>query len=172
MGGAIVAAIALLAPLPSAGVTVGAENLFFIQRSKNRNEVHYDANIEGCRWSDPPVLSYWRDLEEGPDVLSKIRWWEGPACGFDVERFSDTRIEIRLKALDTRVITAELVPDGQGCRIDVTTTIGSERAHLRYVYVHTTEGVFLLDVTVDAIDLHGYADDGRPVVERRRFSSS
>jgi hypothetical protein len=166
MRGSIVAVVCLVAPVPVAGEPGGDENLFFIQRSKNRNEVHYDANIEDCRFRDTPVEVYWRDLEQGPDVRSGLKFWEGPAYGFDAERVSDTRVEIQLNATPERPITAELTMDGEACELAVEIEVNGQTALFRQVYVHATEGFWIWDVTVDYVDIHGYDGEGRPVVER------
>jgi hypothetical protein len=161
----MVTLILLLLPLPCIAEPEG-HTLFFIQRNKNRNEVHYEANLEGCRWSDPPVLSHWHNLEDGPDARSGMMLWEGPPYGFEAKRVSDNRVELRLNPLAERLITADLNDRNAECEIDVQIEVQGEPARFRHVYVQATEGFFIWSVTVDYVDIHGFAEDGRPVVER------
>src|SRR4029078_2517058 len=45
-------------------------SVFFIQRNKNRNEVHYAISLdENCRpKGDEPMTNYWLRLEDGPNI--------------------------------------------------------------------------------------------------------
>lgn len=143
-----------------------AENLFFIKRSKNANEVHYDARIAGCAWDhESPVDHYWRDLAVGPDVYSPVRFFEGPAYGLKTQRHSDTEVSIRLKALPDRPVEARLERGTDGeCRVIPTTEIDGREATLSSVYVYATEGV--LWPRVHYVDILGYNESGEPVYER------
>lgn len=59
--------IALLAAPATAGNLLPGVNLFFVERSLNANEVHYDAVVdtENCNWQSPYVDYYWRNLANG-----------------------------------------------------------------------------------------------------------
>jgi len=166
MRGPLLALICLATPLPGFAEWTEGETLFFIQRNKNANEVHYEANLEGCRWSDPPVRSHWHDLAEGPDVRSGMMPWEGPPYGFEATRVSDSRAEIRLNPLADRRITADLSERDGACEIDVQIDVNGEPARFRHVTVEATQGWAPWSVTVDYIDIHGRGQDGSPVVER------
>lgn len=179
---ALVAGFVLLA-LVSAAATAAADpgdsrSLFFIKRSKNANEVHYDARVDAaCAWRRPEIDYYWRDLALGPDVVSEIMPWEPPAYGFDVDRAGDAEITIRLNALPDKPITARLAKTATGCRVSSTVEIGGTRAELRSVYVHAEEKKFLgipYGATVHYIYLLGHVDDGRqrrPVYELKDFGT-
>jgi len=163
-GLALVSLLAAVAA-PAADLAT-SENLFFIKRSKNANEVHYDARVQDCKWSRPEVDSYWRDLADDPNDYEEIKWFERRAYGFDVERSSDSTITIRLKALPKQAITARLSPSvGGGCSVSVTTKIGGKDAELRSVYVYTKER-FLGWPTVHYIEILGFSEGGQPVWER------
>jgi hypothetical protein len=148
-----------------------SENLFFIKRSKNTNEVHYDARFENCAWSRPEVDSYWRDLQDGPNAVSEIKWYERPAYGFEISRVSDSEITIRINALPEKKITVRLSPTDDGdCRVSSAIEIDGKTARLRSIYVNAEETKFLglvpTGATVHYIDILGYSEDGRPVFER------
>ena len=151
--------------VPAGNLSV-RENLFFIKRSKNANEVHYDARVKNCHWRHPAVDSYWRDIADGPYDVEEIKWFEDPAYGFRVERASDSEITIRLKALPERAIRARLSPtEGGGCSVAVRTEIGGNEAELRSVYVDATESFFGIP-RVHYIDILGFADDGKRIWQR------
>jgi hypothetical protein len=160
--------------VPAADLT-SSENLFFIKRNKNTNEVHYDARVEDCAWSrsHSAVDSYWRELEDGQDIYEEIKLWEDPAYGFDVEHSSDAEITIRLKALPEKKITARLSQTkGSRCSVSVTIEIDGKPADLRSVYVYAEEtfltsfGLVPTGATVHYIYILGYSKDGQPVFER------
>lgn len=163
---AILGLTCLLAPAAFAGDAVGdGHNIFFIKRSKNANEVHYDARIQDCRWRKPEVDHYWRELKEGPEVFERMQIWEVSAYGFDVDRSSDTEIRLRLKALPDRPIAVTLGRDAaQACTLAATIQIAGQPARLRSVFVHASEN-FLGLPTVHYIDILGEAG-GVSVYER------
>ena len=113
---------------------------------------------------------YWRDLQQGPNVTSKIMPWEPPAYGFDVNRSSDSEITIRLKALPNKQITARLSKTvNGGCTVSTAIEIGGKPAELRSVYVNAEEKTILgipYGATVHYVDILGYAEGGKPVFER------
>lgn len=160
----------LLACVSVAADEAGSQQSFFIKRNKNSNEVHYDAVIDACRWGDPAVDYYWRELEKGPRVIVDIGFRELPACGFSVDRQSDSEIRMTLNALPDRPISARLAPDATGqCRLAVTTRIDGAPQRLAAVHVHAQENWIGLP-TVHSIDILGRAD-GQPVFERVRTAA-
>jgi hypothetical protein len=157
--------LAVLTGAVRAGDLIGGNNLFFIKRNKNANEVHYDARVQDCTWGDPAVDYYWRDLEEGPKVTSEIMPWEPPAYGFKVRRVSDEEITIQLNALPQKKLVARIAKTADGdCGISTTVQIHGEPAEFASVYVHATENLFGWP-KVDYIDVLGYSEEGHPVYE-------
>lgn len=143
-----------------------SKNLFFIKRSKNANEVHYDARVQNCGWRKPEVDYYWRELEDGPQVYKPILFFEKAAYGFDVDRLSNSEITIRLKAFPERAITARLSQrTGGRCRVSTTIEIRGRTTELCAVYVYAEEN-FIGWPTVHYIDILGYSEDRQPVFER------
>lgn len=155
----------LTAAAALAGDLAESENLFFIKRSKNANEVHYDARVENCIWRKPEVDSYWRDLAVGPRAYDEIKFYENDAYGFSVDRLSNTEITIRLRPLPGRAINARLSRTaGGGCRVSTTINIGGETTEFRSVYVYATENAIGFP-TVHYIEILG-TREGQPVFER------
>lgn len=129
------------APMP------GAINLFFVKRSLNANEVHYDAvlDAERCVWVAPYVHYYWRNLEEGPNDFSRILpFLEPRAYGFEVKRLGDRAIEIRLRALESaridRPITARLAPADGGCGVTTSMAIAGSEAVFQAAFIKVADG--------------------------------
>lgn len=142
-----------------------SENLFFIKRSKNANEVHYDARVSDCTWNQPAIDSYWRDLKVGPSVYSEIQIWEHSAYGFDVVRLSDTEIKLVLRAIPSKNVLSRLSrTDGGGCKVATTIEIDDATADFRAVYVFATENLVGWP-TVHYIDILGIRQ-GSQVFER------
>lgn len=155
----VIVATAATAGSPDAGV-----NLFFVKRSKNINEVHYDAVVDRdrCTWKEPYVDFYWRDLKEGDLVYNKIMFWEHRAYGLEVTPMSDTAIEIVLRPFKSakidRPITARLSKTETGCSISTTIAICDTVAEFQSAYIKVAG---LLDLTYAYFDILGYKEGRR-----------
>jgi hypothetical protein len=143
-----VAALALLGATAYAQLT--AEKLFFIQRSKNANEVHYDARVtkDGTLDAKDPVEGYWLNKAEDGSrssitVLQKI------AYGFDVEPNGNGTWKMKLKAFSERPLTLIRV----GGRWRGQTTIAGKPAYMTKLYVKTDESGVMPKVLY--VDLFG-----------------
>jgi hypothetical protein len=137
-----------LSPTLTAFAQVANEKLFFIQRSKNKNEVHYDARVVKADQSlDPkdPIDAYWlRKDEDGRKA--EITLPQRIAYGYDVELGPSGRHTMKLKAFPERPLT--LVRANNKWQAAV--TIAGRRAYLRKLYVATDEsGVFPKVLYVD-----------------------
>lgn len=123
-----------------------SEKLFFIQRSKNANEVHYDARVtaNGTLAKDP-VDAYWlRKAQDGSrasiGLLQKI------AYGFDVTPADGGTYTMKLTALKERPLTLTRVNGHWRAQ----TAIGGKQAYLKRLYIATDEsGVFPKVLYVD-----------------------
>ena len=150
-------------------------NLFFVKRSMNINEVHYDAVVDHglCTWKDPYVDYYWRDLAEGDLVYNEILPWEYFAYGFDATPMSDTEIEIRLVPFESadieRPITARLSKTETGCSISTTISICDTatgvqtEAEFQSAYI---EVAGFLDWSYAYFDILGYQTGSKSKAER------
>jgi hypothetical protein len=151
-GGGAVARTAL------AGLT--AEKLFFIQRSKNANEVHYDARVQPDGTLDPknPVEGYWLNKAEGGgrDSISLL---QRIAYGWDVDAAAGGAWTMKLKAFPDRPLTIERV----GGRWRARTIIAGKAAYLTRLYVATDESGVIPKVLF--VDLFGDDVDGKPAQE-------
>ena len=129
----VVVALALLTAFAASAQSV--DKLFFIQRSKNANEVHYDARVTKEGTLDPknPVDGYWLNKAEDGS-RSPITVLQRIAYGFDVDANGDGTWKLKLKAFSERPIT--LVRDK---RWRARTTIGGKQAYLTRLYVKTDE---------------------------------
>ncbi len=143
------------------------QSVFFIQRNKNRNEVHYGVRLDSaCRPAGAdPMYNYWLRLEKGPDVIEDVKFFQQAAYGFKSQRVSGDAVDVVLRALPKQTIrvVTERADDGS-CRTRAYTHIGGEPAVLDKAYVYAEEGWVLPDVKY--IDLFGWREDGTPVRER------
>jgi hypothetical protein len=144
-----VAAPALLGVLPAFG-QVTAEKLFFIQRSKNANEVHYDARVTKDGTLDPkdPVEGYW--LNKAEDGSRKpISLVQRIAYGFDVDPAANGTWVMKLKAFSERPLTLARVNGRWRARV----TISGKQAYMTKLYVATDESGVM--PTVLYVDVFG-----------------
>jgi hypothetical protein len=162
---AVAAALASLVLAPP----VRAEDprsVFFIQRNKNRNEVHYSIALEeGCRpHGDEPVHNYWLRLEDGANVEKPLKLLQQVGYGIKSQKVIDGTVLVVLRALPARPVTIVASREGDHCVAAAYMTIADDKAHFERAYVFAKDGFFLPEVKY--VDLFGKRDDGTPVEER------
>jgi hypothetical protein len=113
---ALAAAAALVVPMARGDDREegGTRTLFFIAKSENRNQVHYDVHLdrECAPVGAAPVFAYWRMLEHGPRAIEPLLPRELGAYGFGQQRViardhQGGRVSITLAALASRPIVVE-----------------------------------------------------------------
>jgi hypothetical protein len=113
------------------------QKLFFIQRSKNADEAHYDARVRTDGSLDPkdPVDSYW--LNKGTDNgrRASITLFQKIAYGYDTEPTGNGTFALKLRAFKERPMW---IVNGKG-RWRVQTTIAGKQAYMDRIYVATDE---------------------------------
>jgi hypothetical protein len=118
--------------------------LFFIQRSKNANEVHYQLRVdERCRIaSDAPVSAFWKLLEASPDKTASLSVFDQMAYGIEQQHVANNGVSFRLKALEQKRITASVTAPPQlgTCAAIAQTELQGQWAVLERIYVQTEEG--------------------------------
>ena len=141
------------------------QDLFFVRRNTNRNEVHYAIATTGEErtLSGPaPVTGYWRMLEKGPDITEPITIFEQMAFGIASQQVNGPTVQVKLTALPDRVIDIERTKDNTG-HFTAYTTMDGSKAQLTDFYVFA-EAAFIMP-KVKYIEIHGIKD-GLPVTER------
>lgn len=142
-------------------------DLFQIKRNKNRNIVQYAIYLDGQSYlphGARPAHVFWRDLEIGPDVTNKIKFYEKSAYGISTQFQEQGKLHMRLKALPSKLITVDYKKSEGHCQVTAYTTINGERAVFKEVYVYAKEG--FIWPTVKWIETRGYNLEGQPVKER------
>lgn len=151
--------------------TLAAEplKLFYIQRSKNKNEVHYELLVgDNCTAKEKnPVHGYWQDLEKGPDVRSEIGTFEYIAYGISDQKIENEWIHFKMKAIENKNFKAKLIKKDEKCTAQAWTTFKGQEGILNKVYIFAVEG--MIKPTVKYIDLFGTLPDGKPIQERLEF---
>lgn len=155
--------LALSSALPASADDVTYAKLFFIQRSKNANEVHYDARVGkgGQLDEDEPVVGYWINKAEGGG-RSSLTFLQKAAYGYDVTPSGDGTYALNLEAFDDRPMTIRR--DAKGAW-RVAMKVSGKDAYLQRLYVATDESglvpsVLYVDVFAEAVA------DGKPLQER------
>ena len=86
------------------------QDLFFVRRNTNRNEVHYQIGIAGDT-STPvganPISGYWQMHEKGPGVTEPITVFEQMAFGVGPQRVEGNRVFFHLTGMPDREIRVE-----------------------------------------------------------------
>jgi hypothetical protein len=149
MSRTIAAVMLLLAPLLAAGET---RPLFVIERSLNRNVLHYEANLDGEGRLDPerPVSAYWVMVEKGGVREDLTMLEKAKAYGFTTAPIEGGRGHyLRLKALETRMVRVKQ----EGEAVWAETPIGKRLCTLEKICIRS-EGDRLIPKVL-SIDLHG-----------------
>ncbi|MFT3773869.1 MAG: DUF4833 domain-containing protein [Minicystis sp.] len=131
-------ALALSTSLPAVADDVTYDKLFFIQRSKNANEVHYDARVTKAGTLDPkdPMVGYWINKAED-NSRSPITTLQKIAYGYDCDPAKDGQSwNLKLKAFKERPMWVQKAPNGKW---RVRTTIAGKDAFMSRLYVATDE---------------------------------
>lgn len=126
------------APLPVASV----QSLFYIAKSENKNQVHYAVVVDAaCRPKGAhPVYGYWRELEKGPGVVSRLLDHEQRAYGVSEPRYirqtsTGGQIRIALRGFPERPLIIETFRAGTGCGARTYVAIRGQSALLTSIYV-------------------------------------
>lgn len=139
----------------------GKARLFYVERSKNRNIVCYDANLIGMDInSSDPVYVYWINKEEHPgerNGLSLIQ--RRLAFGYKIKSKKPNDIRIELNATNKKQIEI-IEKNGTYCSI---VEINSEQAVLDKIYVKTKDSNSL---SVEYIEMFGKNMNGDPISEK------
>lgn len=149
--------------LPSASVN----SIFHIEKSENRNQVHYAITIdERCRpVGKTPVRGYWREYEQGPTIVDSLKKHQQRAYGVTdatVTLAADGGdVRLAMRALPDRPLRIATFREGARCRARAFTPIKGQPAILTSIYV---EIGFL---SVDYLIMRGIRiSDGVEIEER------
>jgi hypothetical protein len=156
--------LAFATPAPAHAAEITFQKLFFIQRSKNADEVHYDARVTrgGVLDAKKPVVGYWLNKTEGGSI-SPITLPQRVAYGFSCDLTSDGKSwRFQLEAFKERPMWVVKANDG---RWRVRTTIAGKNAYMTRLFVATDESGILPKVLY--VDVFGEEmSSGSPVHER------
>ena len=147
-----------------------ALEMFFIQRSKNKNEVHYLLNVdENCQIVDnESVTGMWKMLEEGPNATKPLSAFDRMAYSAENKEVVGNWVQFNLKALEERLIKATTIydPKTNKCSPMVQVKINGKWAILDHIYVSSEEGFLMPQVMY--IDIFGKSLEATPqkVAER------
>lgn len=145
-------------------VTGKRQDLFVVTRNTNRNEVHYAIEVAadtGEPAGQAPISVYWLMLEKGENVTEPITIFEQVAFGIASQQVAGSSVELKLAALNDRMIRVSR--SGDGARFKAFTTIAGSDAELTGFYAHA-EAAFLMP-KVKYIEIHGIRGGAR-VTER------
>lgn len=137
------AATSSAAPQPSAQLPMApVESIFRIEKSENRNQVHYAVHVDAnCKPIGPrPIYGYWRDLERGPTAVSPLLDHEQRAYGLNEPRSirigdAASEIGISLRAFPERQLTVQVFRSGDRCFARTVTRIRNQPALLQSIYI-------------------------------------
>jgi len=144
-------------------------SVFFVQRNKNRNEVHYGIRLDAeCRpVGDDPVYNYWLRLKNGPNVTEAVSFFQQAGYGLQRQTVAPEHVDVVMRALPKRPIRIVSTPRRDGCRVIAYMQIAGAERRFERAYVFAEDGLVLPKVRY--IDLFGRAADGREVHEHLSF---
>jgi hypothetical protein len=158
---AILLAAAAVSILPAQPASADStEKLFFIQRSKNANEVHYDARVgaDGGLNTKDPVDSYWL-MKATDGHRESVGLLEKTAYGFGVDPAQSGTFTMKLKAFKDRPLTLAKVNGHWRAGV----TIAGKSAYLTRLYIATDESGVMPKVIY--VDIFGEDESGKVVQE-------
>jgi len=159
----VVAATAVAAASARSALASTSESLFFIQRSKNAAEVHYDArvNADGSLDAKSPVDGYWFNRHpDGSVTRNDISFLQKIAYGYDTHATGNGTYAFKLRAFQERPMW---LVKSNGHWV-VQTTIAGKQAYMKRLYVATDESGVLPKVLY--VDVFGEdAASGAAVTE-------
>ena len=128
------------------------DKLFFIERSKNADQAHYDARTKADGTLDPgdPVDGYF--FNKNPDgtwVRADFTWLQKRAYGWDTARTPNGTMALKLRAFNDRPMW--IVKYNGHWRVQ--TTVGGKQAYLKKLYVATDESGIIPKVRY--VDVYG-----------------
>jgi len=134
----VVAALAVALSFALSAFASTPELLFLIQRSKNADEVHYDARINGDGALDPggPVDGYF--LNKNPNgswTRADLTVFQKMAYGWSTEPTGNGSYALKLRAFKERPMWVVKVNG----KWRVQTTVAGHSAYLTKLYVATNE---------------------------------
>jgi Domain of unknown function (DUF4833) len=134
---AVLAVLAVAVSTAFSALGQSSQKLFFIQRSKNAAEVHYDArvNADGSLNAKDPIDSYWLNKSPAGDTRDSITFFQKIAYGFDTEPTGKGTYFLKLKAFGERPMW--IVKGGDRWRVQ--TAIAGKQAYMSRIYVATDE---------------------------------
>ncbi|HRP69736.1 MAG TPA: DUF4833 domain-containing protein [Turneriella sp.] len=142
-----------------------SKSVFYIQRNKNRNEVHYALrlNPEACvPVGKHPLFAYWRNLEISPTAIEPIGRFESIAYGIASQELKGNDLFVKLRAFPERIIRIHFEKNPR-CTATAHVTINGRESELKFIYVFAKEG--LIKPTVIYVDINGQLN-GVKVSER------
>lgn len=138
------------------------ERLFHIERSKNRNLVCYDVNLDNGELNTrKPLEVYWINREDEPGARKGLTAIQNRfAYGYKVVKQGDEESEVVLKAYPDRSLTIRAIDGRYVCTIQ----IANRTALLQRLYVKASESNSL---QVEYVELYGLdQESGQQLTER------
>ncbi len=139
------------------------DRLFHVERSKNKNIICYDINLNGeGKWnSSHPVKIYWVNREEEPGKTNGLNFIQKKlAFGYKLHSHDGTTCIISLNACSDKKITITQKEKEYFCSMDINST----PSKLKNVYVKSKDGN---STKVEYVELYGTCiQTGKAISER------
>ncbi|MEZ4750972.1 MAG: DUF4833 domain-containing protein [Bdellovibrionota bacterium] len=143
--------------LLAARAAIAAEPLFLIDRSLNRNQVVYEANVTTHGWDeDDPIRVYWilHEDEGRVEPLSGIE--QSFAYGISVRKQTEQELRFVLKALPKKEITVLQQSPGKFIAL---TEIAGAQAVIKSIFIKTVGSGIFSSVRYIEVSGHSVSDE-------------
>ncbi|MGK7948282.1 MAG: DUF4833 domain-containing protein [Xenococcaceae cyanobacterium] len=132
--------VVLFAISPSSAQNKSINSVFYISKSENRNQVHYNVNVNSSDCSpisSNPVNALWHMLEEGENKTEQLIDREQPFYGIGSQEVSGNKVTFFIRALEKKDKPIELITSGSNgrCEAKAYTQINGKMRQLSSVYV-------------------------------------
>ena len=140
-------------------------NLFYIERNKNSNQVHYDILVSpGCTLEGEVIKGHWKVLEEKPPVIEDFNMFDRMAYGIVDQKIEGDTVYFFLKAVEERKIKVRVWKEKDQCQVEAQMMIAGAWNKLKRIYVFAKEGLIM--PTVKYIDIFGVSAEGKEIKEQ------
>jgi Domain of unknown function (DUF4833) len=143
--------------------TNNRHDLFFINKSENKNQVHYAIILNDKCFPEgvAPIYPYWLMLERGPNITEGLLGREQGAYGIHSQKVISNSVELILNALPNKKIKVSSSLENGKCSLETITFINNKEAILKSVHVE------LGFLRVKSITIHGLRLDNGSNIEEK-----
>lgn len=131
-------AFLILLTSSASAAQVNFQSVFYVSKSQNDNQVHYNVNVNSSDCSpisSNPINAIWHMREKGKNVREQLIRREQPLYGIGRQTVSGNRVTFSIRGMDNKSI--ELIASGSNgdCKAKAYTRINGNKRQLSSAHV-------------------------------------